>query len=60
MPWLLPKRGTFCRVFCIFDIFAAVESAMGAEIADNCLNRLHATQYPWEHDKWTKTFDHQA
>ncbi|KAL9096120.1 MAG: hypothetical protein Q9165_001643 [Trypethelium subeluteriae] len=21
---------------------------------------LHATQYPWEHEKWTKTFDHQA
>lgn len=21
---------------------------------------LHATQYPWEHAKWNKTFDHQA
>ncbi|KAF2084184.1 hypothetical protein K490DRAFT_68968 [Saccharata proteae CBS 121410] len=21
---------------------------------------LHPTQYPWEHAKWTKTFDHQA
>lgn len=21
---------------------------------------LHATKYPWEHEKWTKTFDHQA
>ncbi|TQB74399.1 iso-1-cytochrome c [Monascus purpureus] len=21
---------------------------------------LHPTQYPWEHQKWTKTFDHQA
>jgi len=21
---------------------------------------LHPTQYPWEHMKWTKTFDHQA
>ncbi|KAI9668289.1 MAG: cytochrome c1 [Bathelium mastoideum] len=21
---------------------------------------LHATQYPWVHEKWTKTFDHQA
>ncbi|KAI9817964.1 MAG: cytochrome c1 [Phylliscum demangeonii] len=21
---------------------------------------LHATQYPWEHAKWWKTFDHQA
>jgi len=21
---------------------------------------LHPTQYPWEHVKWTKTFDHQA
>ncbi|EKG14999.1 Cytochrome c1 [Macrophomina phaseolina MS6] len=21
---------------------------------------LHATQYPWEHAKWHKTFDHQA
>lgn len=21
---------------------------------------LHATQYPWEHEKWYKTFDHQA
>ena len=22
--------------------------------------RLHATKYPWEHEKWLKTFDHQA
>jgi len=22
--------------------------------------RLHPTAYPWEHTKWTKTFDHQA
>lgn len=21
---------------------------------------MHPTQYPWEHAKWTKTFDHQA
>lgn len=21
---------------------------------------LHPTQYPWEHLKWNKTFDHQA
>lgn len=21
---------------------------------------LHPTQYPWEHTKWTKTYDHQA
>ncbi|KAL8974969.1 MAG: hypothetical protein Q9197_000810 [Variospora fuerteventurae] len=21
---------------------------------------LHATKYPWEHEKWTRTFDHQA
>ncbi|ODM15338.1 hypothetical protein SI65_09279 [Aspergillus cristatus] len=21
---------------------------------------LHATQYPWEHERWVKTFDHQA
>ncbi|EYE93709.1 uncharacterized protein EURHEDRAFT_379053 [Aspergillus ruber CBS 135680] len=21
---------------------------------------LHATQYPWEHERWMKTFDHQA
>ncbi|KAK7536691.1 cytochrome c1, heme protein, mitochondrial [Phyllosticta citricarpa] len=21
---------------------------------------LHATQYPWEHEKWHKTFDHQS
>ncbi|KAL9027982.1 MAG: hypothetical protein Q9196_003583 [Gyalolechia fulgens] len=21
---------------------------------------LHAPKYPWEHEKWTKTFDHQA
>ncbi|KAL2111470.1 hypothetical protein VUR80DRAFT_9960 [Thermomyces stellatus] len=21
---------------------------------------LHPTKYPWEHEKWTKTFDHQA
>ncbi|KAI9772310.1 MAG: cytochrome c1 [Geoglossum simile] len=21
---------------------------------------LHPTKYPWEHQKWTKTFDHQA
>lgn len=21
---------------------------------------LHATQYPWEHEKWTKTFDHAS
>ncbi|KAL9004660.1 MAG: hypothetical protein Q9188_002520 [Gyalolechia gomerana] len=21
---------------------------------------LHATKYPWEHEKWSKTFDHQA
>lgn len=23
-------------------------------------SRLHATQYPWEHEKYTKTFDHSA
>jgi len=23
-------------------------------------SRLHPTQYPWEHQKWNKTFDHQA
>lgn len=28
-------------------------------LTDN-LGRLHATQYPWEHAKWNKTFDHQA
>lgn len=22
--------------------------------------RLHPTKYPWEHEKWTKSFDHQA
>lgn len=22
--------------------------------------RLHATKYPWVHEQWTKTFDHQA
>jgi len=24
------------------------------------IDRLHPAQYPWEHQKWTKTFDHQA
>jgi len=24
------------------------------------ITRLHATKYPWEHEKWIKTFDHQA
>src|SRR5437016_9156454 len=24
------------------------------------MSRLHPTQYPWEHTKWTKTFDAQA
>jgi ubiquinol-cytochrome c reductase cytochrome c1 subunit len=23
-------------------------------------NSLHPTAYPWEHSKWTKTFDHAA
>jgi ubiquinol-cytochrome c reductase cytochrome c1 subunit len=21
---------------------------------------LHPTKYPWEHEKWSKTFDHTA
>jgi ubiquinol-cytochrome c reductase cytochrome c1 subunit len=21
---------------------------------------LHPTQYPWQHEKWNKTFDHAA
>jgi hypothetical protein len=25
-----------------------------------CLHSLHPTQYPWEHEKWAKTFDHGA
>lgn len=32
------------------DVFAAAPAEEG----------LHPTQYPWEHMKWTKTFDHQA
>lgn len=24
------------------------------------LYRLHATSYPWVHQQWFKTFDHQA
>ena len=27
---------------------------------DFLLFRLHATRYPWEHEEFTKTFDHQA
>jgi hypothetical protein len=46
-------------------------SGMESSIRDGCgtmsdvltgasPHRLHATQYPWEHEKWQKTFDHQA
>lgn len=28
--------------------------------ADCQMHSLHPTQYPWEHEKWHKTFDHAA
>lgn len=36
-------------------------SGFGRPVIDgNQLDSLHATQYPWEHEKWAKTFDHMA
>lgn len=31
----------------------------GKQTADNVYS-LHATAYPWVHQQWFKTFDHQA
>lgn len=34
--------------------------ARGKTIRANTRASLHPTQYPWEHQKWTRTFDHQT
>ncbi|KAJ9651965.1 cytochrome c1 [Neophaeococcomyces mojaviensis] len=42
--------GAFYYQFVAQDAYAMTPAEEG----------LHATQYPWEHAKWTKTFDHAA
>jgi len=38
---------------------AAIQSHDSGHMA-NSYHSLHPTAYPWVHQQWTKTFDHQA
>lgn len=54
----LLRRGEYPTVS---PLFRAWDSRIETVIADISLYpSLHPTQYPWEHLKWNKTFDHQA
>ncbi|EFE34222.1 uncharacterized protein ARB_07173 [Trichophyton benhamiae CBS 112371] len=42
------------------EAFAMTPAEEGITNRRDIKNSLHATQYPWEHSKWLKTFDHAA
>ncbi|KNG49279.1 map microtubule affinity-regulating kinase 4 [Stemphylium lycopersici] len=42
------------------DAMTPAEEGKERKEADTGTHSLHPTQYPWEHEKWSKTFDHGA